>query len=71
MLSVTDHLNESLTWNCSSEVVPREQYQVIQLPRDMELFQEARESLQFVGKHIAATFSKGIWRLPMLGASFI
>lgn len=29
------------------------------------------KSLQLIGKHIAATFSIGIWRLPMLGASFI
>lgn len=61
------HLNESSTRNCSSEEVPREKYQVIQLPRGVELFQEAKETPQFIGEHIRTIFKNGIWRLPLVG----
>lgn len=64
------HLNENSTRNCSSEV-PREKYQVIQLPRGVELFQEERETPQFIGEHIRTVFKNGIWRLPLVGSSYI
>lgn len=71
MVTVIGHLNESSTSNCSSEGVPIEKYQVTELPRGMKLFQEARESLQFIEEHIRTTFKNGMWKLPMLGSSCI